>query len=157
DAPTAVAGGPYTATTNIQINVPAASGLLVNSTDPDGSTLSMDTTAINVTAGATVTLNADGSFVFNPAPGAPGAQTFQYRVQDSGIPGPGVFSPYTTVTVTVSGPVIWFTDSNAAAGGNGTLAKPFNTLAAANTAANNAAHKIFIASGNYTGGITPTN
>lgn len=159
DAPTANALGTYAATANIQISFGAGSGtgLLVNSTDPEGTTLSMDTTPINVTAGASVTLNADGSFLVNPLPGSTSPMSFQYRVMDSGSPAPNLFSAYKTVSVTVSGPVVWFVDDSAAPAGNGTLLAPFQTLAAANTAANASGHRIFLYEGNYIGGVTLTN
>jgi hypothetical protein len=156
DAPTAVAAGTYNVQANIQRSFDAVSGtgLLVDSTDPEGTTLTMDTTPQNVTTGATVTLNSDGSFVVNPPPGFTGNMSFQYRVQDSGTPAPNQFSAPTTVTIAVSGPVVWFADDSAAAGGNGTLARPFQTLAQANTEANTTGERIFLYSGNYTGGVT---
>ncbi|MCB9399654.1 MAG: tandem-95 repeat protein, partial [Acidobacteria bacterium] len=159
DPPTAIPfQATYNAHTNMAIDVPAAAGLLVSSTDVEmGTTLSMDTTPINVSMGAAVTLNADGSFMVNPPAGFTGTISFDYRVSDDGDPAPGMMSAYTTVQVDVSGPVIWFADDDAMPGGNGTLATPFQTLAAANTAANASTMRIFLFSGSYVGGVTLTN
>ncbi|HEY0108181.1 MAG TPA: Ig-like domain-containing protein, partial [Fibrella sp.] len=156
DAPTAApkSGATYAAATNIQISFPASNGLLVDSTDPDRTTLSMDTTPVNVTNGAVVTLAADGGFTIDPPAGVTGPVSFQYRVQDSGSPAPNKFSAYTTVTVTVSGPTIFFADDNAVAGGTGTLARPLQTLVAATTAAINSGNRVFLYEGNYIGGVT---
>ena len=154
DAPIAVANGPYAASPNIPITFPANT-LLVNCTDADGpAPITMDTTPTSITPiGTTVTLSADGSFRIVPLPGSTASITFKYRVKDAS----SLFSAYTTVTVTVGGNVVWFCDASAPAGGNGMLGSPFNTLAAANTAANAAGHRIFLYSGAYTGGITLTN
>ena len=156
DAPTAApkSGATYAAATNIQISFPASNGLLVDSTDPDRTTLSMDTTPVNVTNGAVVTLAADGGFTIDPPAGVTGPVSFQYRVQDSGSPAPNKFSAYTTVTVTVSGPTVFFADDNAVAGGTGTLARPLQTLLAATTAAINSGNRVFLYEGNYIGGVT---
>jgi hypothetical protein len=58
-----------------------------------------------------------------------------------------------TVTVNVSGPVIWFVDDSAAGGGNGTLGSPFDALADAD-AVDAASHRIFVYSGTYSTGLT---
>src|SRR5262249_55742002 len=78
-----------------------------------------------------VTINADGSFSYNPPVGFTGADTFTYTVNDAtGKSGTG------TVTVNVSG-MVWFINNNAAActtftlvSGCGRLTNPFSTLAA---------------------------
>lgn len=156
DAPTAAlkSGATYAATTNIQISFPASNGLLVDSSDPEGTTLSMDTTPINVTSGAAVTLDSDGGFTVDPPAGVTGTVSFQYRVQDSGTPAPNKFSAYTTVNLNVTGTAIYFVDSTVASAGTGTLARPFKTLAQAATAATASGNRIFLASGSYTGGVT---
>jgi hypothetical protein len=55
-------------------------GVLVNDLDPDGESL----TAVLETppAHGDLTLNADGSFVYVPAPGFTGVDTFIYRAMD---------------------------------------------------------------------------
>jgi hypothetical protein len=74
-------------------------------------------------------------------------------VTDSGNPSPGVQSANAAITITVSGPVIWFVDPNAATNGSGVLGNPFKFLSG-NAGANNDAddvdntsHRIFVYSG----------
>lgn len=111
---------------NVQISVPAVSGLLVNDQNPC-SNGSLTVTAVN-TAGTqgNVTFNADGSFTFNPAAGFNGSTSFDYTLSN------GVFTNTGTVTLTVSGR-IWFIDNNGS-NGDGRLGSPFNTIANFNTA-----------------------
>src|SRR5207244_2546131 len=71
-----------------------------------------------------------GTFDFEPPAGFTGTVNLTYTVSDNGCPGSAT-SAATAITITVNGPVIWFVDSAAAPGGNGTLAHPFQTLAAA--------------------------
>ncbi|MBD0292065.1 MAG: cadherin-like domain-containing protein [Jiangellaceae bacterium] len=73
----------------------AAPGVLTNDSDPDGDAL----TAMleSGPARGTLTLNADGSFSYAPAPGFTGAESFTYRAAD----GNGAVSAVTTVTITV--------------------------------------------------------
>jgi len=75
----------YSSTVNVGITVPAASGVLVNDNDPDGTTptltiFSFDATSIN---GGTVSVAGDGSFTYDPAPGFTGTDMFDYTIQDS--------------------------------------------------------------------------
>ncbi len=78
DAPTAVADS-YGATEDVTLTVPAP-GVLTNDTDVEGNGL----TAILVTGPAhgTLTLNANGSFTYVPAPDYSGADGFTYRASD---------------------------------------------------------------------------
>ena len=157
DAPVVTAPGPFPVTPNIRISIPAP-GLLTTVNDPDGATTSTVTSgSIATTQGGTVTVNtATGAFTYDPPAGFAGpSDTFNYQVMDNGTPGTAT-STAVTVTLNFSGPVVWFADAAAAAGGDGTLFKPFQTLAAANTAANAATHSIFLVNGAYTGGITLT-
>ena len=120
----------FSATGNVRIQVPAP-GVLTNDQDFDGVG-----PALNVTAGTflsaqggNVTLNADGSFTYNPAPGFEGSDSFTYTLNDG--EGPGDTG---TVAITVSG-MIWFINNNAPAcltlaAGCGRLTNPFSTLAA---------------------------
>src|SRR4030095_14182224 len=122
----------YSAAGNIRISV-AAPGVLANDSDADGVG-----PALNVTAGTflsanngNVTLNADRSFTYNPAPGFEGSDSFTYTLSD------GESNTDTgTVSVTVTG-MIWFINNNAPscltlAAGCGRLTNPFSTLAAFN-------------------------
>ena len=157
DAPTAAAKS-YTAQANMKISL---TGLLSGANDPDtgdgGYTASFTVGTVSVTtpAGGTVTVTnaATGAVDFDPPPGTTGAVTFTYTVCDSGNPAPPACSAAATVTVTVSGPVIWFVNTAAPAGGNGRLSSPFNVLSAAD-AVDAANHSIFLYSGTYVNGIT---
>jgi Ca2+-binding RTX toxin-like protein len=114
----------FSAAGNIRITV-AAPGVLANDSDPDNVG-----PALTVTAGATsanggnVNLSADGSFTFNPRAGFEGTDSFTYTLSD----GEGN-TDTATVTINVTG-MIWFINNNAAAGGDGRLTNPFNSIAA---------------------------
>src|SRR4030095_6410952 len=117
---------------NIRIQVPAP-GVLANDQDFDAVG-----PAVSVTAGTflsaqngNVTINADGSFSYNPAPGFEGSDSFTYTLNDNDTPNN---TDTATVSITVSG-MIWFINNNAAscltlAAGCGRLTNPFSTLAA---------------------------
>ena len=70
-------------------------------------------------------LNGDGSVTFTPDAGYEGAASFDYKVIDQ--QGLTSVSPG-TVALTVTDPV-WYVDSNAAGGGDGTYLNPFKTIA----------------------------
>ncbi|HEV7424963.1 MAG TPA: Ig-like domain-containing protein [Thermoanaerobaculia bacterium] len=117
DPPTAVAFSGLPAQAGIPITYPA--GKLSGSDVEAGTTITIDTTPINVTNG-TVSLNANGSFTFTPLPSAAGGTaSFQYRVSDNGNPAPGLNSAYVTVSFNVAGPAIYFVKSTGT--GNCTL------------------------------------
>lgn len=149
----------YSTIGNVGINIDAGSGLFANDVSPGGTALSLSgSTTITSTGGGTATVTAaTGAFTYEPAAGYTGTDTFTYDIQN----GSGMTST-ATVSITVSN-VIWFINDDAAAGGTGTLAKPFNSLnsfqAINNGSGNNAkdGHFIFIYSGNYDGGITVRN
>ena len=116
--PPAASSDSYDANNNAVLSQNAAGGVLANDTDPDGDALSVDqlngtggTAPFTATTGkgATVTLNADGSFSYDPTASAvlealPRGQTttdtFTYRAND----GHGGTAT-ATVTVTVTGAV----------------------------------------------------
>ena len=57
--------------------------MLTNDIDPDGDTLSVsEMTDVRTSEGGTVTLFADGSFVYNPASGFSGVDSFVYESSD---------------------------------------------------------------------------
>ena len=95
------------------------------------------------------TLNADGSFSYEPPAGAANTtRTFCYTVT-GGDTANIVFTLQNTE-------LVWFVDAAAAAGGLGNQARPFQTLAAA-AAVDTPADTLYIADGNYTCGITLAN
>lgn len=77
--------------------VVAAPGVLVNDSDPDGDGLSI--TEFTQPVNGTVTLNADGSFSYDPNPDYFGQDTFTYTICDDGIPS---LCDFATVTITVA-------------------------------------------------------
>lgn len=131
----------YTSIGNVGITVPAASGVLANDFDSDGTIPAI--VAVN-TAGTqgTVSLNlANGSFTFNPNPGFEGTTTFTYTLSD------GALANTELVSITVSG-MIWFVDDSVAGPGDGRLSAPFNSIANFNAlAADDSGDNIFVYSG----------
>lgn len=142
----------YSAVGNVQINVPAAGGLTSNDSDPDGGPIVATAGTTTSANGGNVTVNADGSFSYNPPPGFEGADSFTYTVGGAAPP-----SNTATVTVNVAG-MIWFVNAAAAAGGDGRLTSPFNALTGVGSfdsvAADGPNDNIFLYSGPYTGGLS---
>lgn len=122
-----------------------------------------DATSVGGGAVNVILSGADvGRFSYTPARGFTGTDTFTYTVSN-GVPGATSNSIRGTVSITVSGPAIWFVDANASSNGTGTLASPYNTLSAFQAVNNGAAgnpkagDSIFLyesASGTYSGGVT---
>jgi hypothetical protein len=121
---TAVADA-YNVIGNVSINPSGSFSLLAN----DGGT-NTGITAVNGNAslvgvatttanGGNLTVNANGSFTYNPAPGFTGSDNFSYTVDN------GLSSPATaTATLTVSG-MVWFVNNTASTNGDGRLSSPF--------------------------------
>ncbi len=85
----------YAATMDTLLQVNAASGVLANDTDVNVDTLTA-VLANNVTNGS-LTLNADGSFDYNPNTSYTGTDTFTYYAND------GTWNSYpATVTITIT-------------------------------------------------------
>ncbi len=103
--------------------------------------------------GGTVTLNANGTFSFQPSAGA-ASGSFQYTVTDSPSAGAPA-SANGTVSLTFH-EMIWYVNGAAPAGGNGTSASPFNTFAPLNGGgdADDNDDIIFVHSSSFTGSIT---
>src|SRR5262249_36201220 len=125
----------YSALGNVAISIPTP-GVLGNDTLNGGAmTGYAATTALlnsspttpgsptTTAQGGNVTLNADGSFTYNPPAGFEGNDSFVYRLTNGGGSADG------TVTITVGG-MLWFIDNNQGTAGDGRLSSPFNTLAA---------------------------
>jgi ELWxxDGT repeat protein/VCBS repeat-containing protein len=95
DDPVETTPDAYTVNEDGTLTVNAANGVLANDEDPDSDTLtvSLGTSTTN----GTLTLNADGSFVYTPNANFSGADTFTYRVNDG-----ATTSDPVTVTITVN-------------------------------------------------------
>jgi VCBS repeat-containing protein len=131
---------------------PAAtvSGTLLTGDSGDASCGSLSVTGNTTPGHGTATVNPDGSFTYLPAAGFTGTDTFQYTITC----GTSAKTATATVTITV-GTLVWYVDDSKSAAGNGESSSPFNTLAAANSAAG-ANSIVFLYQGNatYTGGTT---
>jgi len=130
DAPVATADS-YVAFENRAFTPTAATGVLANDTDVDTAHTSL-TAVLDAGNGpshaASFTLNADGSFSYTPTAGYLGGDSFTYHTSDGSLT-----SSVVTVSLDVQ-PLVWHIDNTAAAGGDGTAAHPFNSIAAFNTA-----------------------
>ena len=134
----------YAGSGNIPISI-AAPGVLTNDIDPMTNTNAGLTvtevqglvanvgTAANTTAAGrfgvngSVTLNADGSFTYEPPPGFVGNDTFTYKTSE------GVLTDTNTVTITISN-MVWFIRNTGGGSNRGTFSNPFTSIAAYNTA-----------------------
>jgi VCBS repeat-containing protein len=94
DAPVA-ADNSHNATQDTALNVDQATGVLANDTDAEGTALTA--TIVAQPQHGTVTLNANGSFVYTPTTGYTGPDSFTYRASD----GPAQSAP-ATVNITVA-------------------------------------------------------
>lgn len=110
----------YSAAGNVRISI-GAPGVLGN--DFAGlPSASISAPPVVSTNGGNVTLNADGSFTYNPPPGFEGVDSFNYILTNSEGSNPA------TVSINVSG-TIWFVNNNASCPCDGRLTNPFNSLA----------------------------
>ena len=109
--------------------VTSATNILTNDLPSGGVTATPGTFA--TTAGGSVTIAADGTFLYtpkvNPAAAATPTDSFNYTAVSN-----GVTSAPATVSLTLTNRV-WYVKNNGAAG-NGQSQSPFNTLAAAQAA-----------------------
>ncbi|KNC66851.1 hypothetical protein AC626_14535, partial [Pseudoalteromonas rubra] len=71
----------YALAQNSELTVSGA-GLLVNDIDFDGDALTVNTTPVTDVQNGTLTLNADGSFNYQPNSDFIGTDSFEYRVED---------------------------------------------------------------------------
>ncbi|HSH16857.1 MAG TPA: tandem-95 repeat protein, partial [Verrucomicrobiae bacterium] len=97
-------------------------------TDPDGP--GPFTFALNsATTGAVVNVNSGGTFDYTPPAGTSGPDNFTYTVSD----GAGGMATG-TVDISITG-IVWFVQNDHSGTNQGTSTNPFQTLAAAETAA----------------------
>jgi hypothetical protein len=124
----------YEAIGHVTLNVTNPTlGILANDTEFLGGTFALTSPAPGVptptTGGGTVTVAADGTFSYtSPAGFAGPTDGFTYTITDAGgLTGTGV------VTFAIAG-LVWFIDRDAAPGGSGTQASPFDEIADVNGA-----------------------
>ena len=122
--------------------------------DPGGGTLSASPATIATSQGGTVTLAADGSFTYQPPVGFDGpSDSFNYQVDTS----EGT-SAQATATIDFDTTRVWYVNSSAPAGGNGSSVAPFNSLTSVNTpgGVSGPGDVIFLydGAGDYSGGVT---
>jgi hypothetical protein len=122
--------------------------------DPGGGTLSASPATITTSQGGTVTLAADGSFTYEPPVGFDGpSDTFNYQVDTS----EGT-SAQATATIGFDTTRVWYVNSSAPAGGDGSSIAPFKSLTSVNTpgGVSGPGDVIFLydGAGDYGGGLT---
>src|SRR5262249_45153602 len=108
--------------------------------------------------GGTVTIQADGDFNFEPGPSTSctdNSDFFDYTVNDNASTDPGSDTGRVTIAITGWG---WYVDNDEPQRNRGTSAKPFDTLAQAQTASGTG-QSIFVYDGDdtssgYDAGIT---
>ena len=131
--------------------------ILDGDTDVDGPGPLTVTAGTFATAdGGSVTIEADGDFVYLPNDGGSCTDTsdsFTYTVEDSGSP---ELTDTGTVNIAIAG-CVWYVDNAAAAGGDGRSSLPFDTLEEADVAATTTGATIYVHRGNgTTTGLTTT-
>lgn len=156
DPPTATVKS-HTTHSAIELQIDAASdtGELLEGAadidDPIGDLSAQVVAGSALPAGAVATvINAsDGSFRYDPPGGYSGAGSFQFQICDDGVPtAPQQCSAATTVSFTITGPELYFIDDSAAAGGDGGLNDPFDSLADIPGGRGNG-DRIYVFSGTY--------
>jgi VCBS repeat-containing protein len=113
----------YSTTTSTALNIAAGSGVLANDTDDSGS---LTAAIVANPSHGTVSLSANGSFIYTPTTGYTGTDTFTYRASDDTLT-----SGIATVTISISGtanapPVA--TNDNYSIAEDGTLTSGFSVL-----------------------------
>ena len=125
----------YSVVPDMSITVDAASGLLANDFDIDGTApgtnadLTMVVGSVSRVDGVsdvtgTFAPSSDGSFTYTPPFGARGTEVFAYNILDAD--GLGALVPgFVTFDVTSH---IWFVDNSRTTNGDGSLTSPFNSF-----------------------------
>jgi Bacterial Ig domain len=108
----------YDVAGNIYVQHDASTGVTANDFLDTATVSSVD----DSTTAGDVTVDPDGGFVFDPDPGFEGVTAFDYTVTNT------AGSDSATVTLTVSGPHVWFIDNTASSSGDGRLGSPFDSL-----------------------------
>ena len=153
----------------IQVDTASNENILNGDTDVEGDTISLiagaDCTGASAPftcttdQGGTVSLASSGLFEYKPPAGYTGTDSFDYRISDGEAQNA---EDDGTVNINVVGPVVWYVDDTAGAGGNGTSSSMFQTLAPLSTGGGSdskdgTGDRIFVRSGTYTNGIVLEN
>jgi gliding motility-associated-like protein len=98
-------------TSTTEENTPVDGNLLVNDFDPNGDTITVNTTPIENPSNGTVVINSDGTYTYTPNDGFIGEDTFTYEICDNGDP---VLCDTATVVITIlpNGEVVNHTNAN---------------------------------------------
>jgi VCBS repeat-containing protein len=135
--------------------------LLSGATDVDSPASSLIVVAgtFATAHGGTVTMQSDGDFVYKPAVGYTGTDSFNYTVSDQNPVTAGTDTGL--VTLNVASPHVWYVNADAASDGDGSSENPYNTLShfAGAGGVDVAGDTIVLetASAHYTGGLTLEN
>jgi hypothetical protein len=159
--PPVLTGAPKTATVIAHMPRLGVGGFLTGVTDPDdgeyGFTSVMKLNSVNAAGCAcTVAINSatTGTIDITPNAGFAGTTSFTYKVEDNGRPGVAISNDI-TVTLTVSGPVIYFVKS--AGAGNCTLGNECTLATAVTNIGASTARFIFISDANTHATSVPLN
>ena len=132
---------------NVGLDVPAGNGVLFN--DLGGATAVTLVNGLAVVGSSTpttngdVTVQANGSFVYEPDAGNLAPDSFTYEADGADT---------ATVNLTFGTDVVWFIDSTPSGAGDvGTLSDPFDTISGYNGSAAAASQGVFFATGSYNG------
>ncbi len=167
-SPIASNDGPFDVVGNMGIDVPAGSGVLLNDFDDNlaAATIMNVGMPMATAQGGSITIAADGGFIYSAPAGFEGPDSVTYILVD-GTPAPGCpASNDAWIRFNVSD-IIWFIDENVTGGGNnGTINDPFETLAAFEAVNGNGGGTdpgvgdpifIYSSSTQYSGGVTLEN
>jgi VCBS repeat-containing protein len=118
--------------------------------EPNGSTLSVTKETITTAKGGTVSMNANGTFTYQPPVGVDnGTDTFSYTENDSrGTHATG------TVTIKIDNARAWYVNDTLGSNGDGASNSPFNALSSVG-GASSSGDVVFLYGGgaSYAGGI----
>ncbi|MBR0850054.1 cadherin domain-containing protein, partial [Bradyrhizobium diazoefficiens] len=114
--------------------------------------------------GGSVVMQADGDFIYKPAVGFSGSDSFTYQISDQNAGASGVGLATGTVTINVNTPKVWYVNATTGSDttGDGSSEKPFASLAPLSTGGSadsldGANDTIFLYNGTYNSGIVLEN
>jgi hypothetical protein len=69
---------------NTLVNIPVSGNVITNDYDPDGHTITVNTTPVTPPSNGTLVLNPNGTYTYTPGNGFTGTDSFVYRICDNG-------------------------------------------------------------------------